>query len=404
MKILVVSSKFPPLLAPESAHTLFLCEKLAKHATVHLITSSAAATTRPLPFTVHAIMPDWSWRSLPRLIGSIRSISPDAILLIYLSWIYDYHPMITFLPTVCRAVARKARFVTQFENVQLMNNQWTRSMGRLVHALGTQGIDGNVGTLLKHSGRLVVMSERHLDELKKIWPPVIQKAVLIPAPPLVRMVDDQGGSVRKRGRTSLGVTDGQLLLVYFGYIYRGKGLEFLFKAASLTLEAVKDLKILLIGGIAHPDYGTELQNLARELGIEDRVTWTGHYEPDTEDPSVFLRAADICALPFDAGVRLNNSSFAAAAAHGLPIITTAGTEMEQEFENGANVWLCRPRDPVALADAIKAIAGDPTLRRRLGTGARQLADQCFSWTRAIDATLSILRSTDETRRPRSPHH
>ncbi len=129
MKVLVISSKFPPLLAPESEHTMFLCQKLAEHETVHLITSSEAATTRTFPFTVHAVMPGWTWRSLPRLIASIRSISPDAILLMYVAWTYNYHPMITFLPTICRVAARNARFVTQFENVQVANNRWTRRIG-----------------------------------------------------------------------------------------------------------------------------------------------------------------------------------------------------------------------------------------------------------------------------------
>lgn len=395
MKVLVVSSKFPPLLAPESAHTMFLCQKLAEHETVHLITSSEAATTQVFPFTVHAVMPDWSWRSLPRLITSIRSISPDAILLMYIGWIYNFHPMITFLPTICRAVARKTRFVTQFENVQVANNRWTRCIGRLVRALpGIRGVDGNVGTLLRHSRGLVVMSARHLDQLEKIWPPVTTKTALIPAPPLLRMVEDGDGSVRKRGRATLGVTDGQLLLAYFGYVYRGKGLEFLLRAVQLVQVTVKDVKLVLIGGIAHPDYETELRELACELGIEDRVMWTGHYEPEAEDPSVFLRAADICALPFDAGVRLNNSSFAVAVAHGLATITTAGPDIEPEFEDGVNVWLCPPRDPRALADAINALAGDPALRERLGAGARRLAEQCFSWTRAIDGTLAMLRGED----------
>lgn len=395
MKVLVISSKFPPLLAPESEHTMFLCQKLAEHETVHLITSSEAATTRTFPFTVHAVMPGWTWRSLPRLIASIRSISPDAILLMYVAWTYNYHPMITFLPTICRVAARNARFVTQFENVQVANNRWTRRIGRLVRALpGTRGVDGNVGTLLRHSRGLVMMSARHLEHLERLWPPVAAKTALIPVPPLLTMVDDGDGSVRKRGRLTLGVTDNQLLVAYFGYVYRGKGLEFLLRAVQLAQATVKDVRLLLIGGIAHPDYETELRELACELGIENRVMWTGHYEPEAEDPSVYLRAADICALPFDDGVHLNNSSFAVAAAHGLATITTAGTGIEPEFEDGVNTWLCPPRDPRALADAINALAGDPALRARLGAGARRLADQCFSWTRTIDGTLAMLRGED----------
>src|SRR3712207_7440015 len=45
-----------------------------------------------------------------------RSSSPDAILLLYIGWIYKHHPMITYAPTIARLLLPRVRFVTQFEN------------------------------------------------------------------------------------------------------------------------------------------------------------------------------------------------------------------------------------------------------------------------------------------------
>jgi len=59
-------------------------------------------------------------------------------------------------------------------------------------------------------------------------------------------------------------------------------------------------------------------------------------------------------LPFDFGVTLNNSSLAAACAHGLPVI---GTETicgrDEELEHGKNIYLCRPQDPEMLRKQIQ---------------------------------------------------
>ena len=102
---------------------------------------------------------------------------------------------------------------------------------------------------------------------------------------------------------------------------------------------------------ARVSYVNELNNLPRTLGIQDKVTWTG----DTEQASLYLHASDLCVLPFDLGIAMNNSSFAAAAAHGLPIISTRGRILERYFAHEENVFLCPPQDPHALAAAIQTL-------------------------------------------------
>ena len=105
----------------------------------------------------------------------------------------------------------------------------------------------------------------------------------------------------------------------------------------------------------------------------------------------------ICVLPFNDGVRLNNSSFAVAASHGLPIVTTLGDSLESPFLDGENVRLCLPKNPVALAAAITELAHSPDMRKRLAAGARRLAESHFSWDRTIDATLRTFQMSSEVK-------
>jgi glycosyltransferase involved in cell wall biosynthesis len=103
-----------------------------------------------------------------------------------------------------------------------------------------------------------------------------------------------------------------------------------------------------------------------------------------------LHAADVCVLPFDEGISLHNSTFAAAATHGLPIITTRGESIEPPFRHNENVVLCPPRDPAALAEAIAELIDRPELRQTLTSGVRRMRDEWFSWERAAARIVATL--------------
>ena len=119
--------------------------------------------------------------------------------------------------------------------------------------------------------------------------------------------------------------------------------------------------------------------------------WTGEYDWDSEEASRCLRAADMAVLPFDGGVCVHNSSFAGASAHELPIITTHGADLEPMFVHTSNVFLCPPKDPDALAQAMETLMARPELRERLSVGAREFTQEWFSWEKAIERTLQALR-------------
>ncbi|MFY9574548.1 MAG: glycosyltransferase, partial [Blastocatellia bacterium] len=101
--------------------------------------------------------------------------------------------------------------------------------------------------------------------------------------------------------------------------------------------------------------------------------------------------SDAFVLPIDIGVQMNNSSFAAAASHGLPIIATRGDKLEEQFVHQENVYLCEPQDPDAMATAIKVLMHDSDLRTRLAEGALRLSEFWFSWEKVIERTFSTLK-------------
>jgi glycosyltransferase involved in cell wall biosynthesis len=80
----------------------------------------------------------------------------------------------------------------------------------------------------------------------------------------------------------------------------------------------------------------------------------------------------------------------AALAHGLPVVTTEPRSQHQEprLVDGENVALVPPDDPAALAEAVVQLMAAPDLRRRLGEGARALA-QSFSWDCIARQTVQL---------------
>jgi glycosyltransferase involved in cell wall biosynthesis len=394
-KLLVVSGAFPPGNSGEAQHALLLSRQLARRGfEVTVLTSVGAVTDGSVE--VWPFMREWSWRELPLFARSLKSSSPDVVLLMYIGWIYNDHPMITYAPTIARLLRPRVRFVTQFENAigavperhGLVVRLPTRAAGA---ATGLWNVGYRFGTLLRDSDRIIVLSEHHLSILTGLVSGARDRSVLIPPPPLMTIAPDTE-NVRQRGRDMLGVEQVHCLIVYLGYLYPGKGLETLIRAFAIVAKKRQNARLAIVGGPLEgfERYAMGIRDLPAELGIEDKVRWTGAYPWDNADGSTMLRASDVYVMPIDVGVALNNSSIGAAAAHGLPLIATRGENIERAFRDRENVLLCRPEDPSAMAAAIETVMDDDELRRRLARGSQALADRLFSWETAVDRTVATL--------------
>jgi glycosyltransferase involved in cell wall biosynthesis len=384
--------------APESGHALFLCEHLARAGVeVHLLTHKDNNFNGPLPsgVKVYSLMDNWSWTQLVKLLHFIRSNRFDTILLIYIDWIYQCHPMITFLPTYVRRLCGTGNVVTQFENESGLSGMqpYERRRDRLMRALiawlaGRKDVHPSYGTLLRDSSHIIALSERHLDAFAMAYPGVRGKAEIIPAPSFVRIPNEDAGSARRRGREALGLQEHEIAIIYYGFLYPLKGVETLITAFSQLPDTTR---LLIVGGTEDEVYAESLRELSRKAGRAGHTRWIGHC--DDEKSSLYLYTADICVLPFNVGVRLNNSSFAAAAAHSLPIVTTRGEMLEEPFIDGENVRLCPPKDPAAMTEAINELINCPELCSRLRSGVQRLMEQRFAADWIVSSTLRLIAGT-----------
>jgi glycosyltransferase involved in cell wall biosynthesis len=171
---------------------------------------------------------------------------------------------------------------------------------------------------------------------------------------------------------------------------RQKGLDVLIRAAALLRDAGPEPppRFFVIGDGELRD---ELQRLVTDLGLEDVVRLVGPTPPG-EVPG-WLAASDVFALPSHyEGMSL---AVMEAMASGLPVVVTrvSGTaELVPDDEHGRVV---PAGDDAALAAAIRELAGDAALRRRLGEKAAEHVRR-FSWDACFAATAGLLQEVAAT--------
>ncbi len=376
--------------APEAAHTHHLAERLAESgADIHVLTSAEVGPISSVGYTVHPLMNQWGWLGLMTILQTIRRSRPDAVLIIYHHMLYWDHPMISLLPLLGRLASTKARFVTQFEHVSLNPLRWPKVAQWLFRRLRWPGkVATNFGLLLVASDRLVFLNNQYRELVRPCAPKAIARSSVIPAPPIMTILSRDEGKTRAQGRQFLGIKENELLLAYFGYIYRSKGIDTLIKALAIASPRLGRFRLLLIGDMLLDGYRDEMRQLASDLGLDGNITWTGYCKP--EEASLYLHAADLCILPFTQGLRLNNSSFAVVASHGLAVLSTAGPDLEPQFIHGENVWLCPPQDPKAMSIALERLATDKELRKKLQGGVDRLTEEWFSWDSVVSKTRQVL--------------
>ncbi len=159
-----------------------------------------------------------------------------------------------------------------------------------------------------------------------------------------------------------------------------KGLSYLIEAASLMPELRESIRFVIVG---EGECLQELKELARQRGLEDVFHFAGFHS----DTSQYMRSFDIFALPsLSEGL---SSAILEAMAHSLPIIATAVGGIPELVKDGENGLLVPPRDPSALASAIRQLVENPEECRRMGIRGRERVEEQFTLDRKIRETEQL---------------
>ncbi|HMH64713.1 MAG TPA: glycosyltransferase, partial [Rhizomicrobium sp.] len=172
--------------------------------------------------------------------------------------------------------------------------------------------------------------------------------------------------------------EGREIIVWMGRQVPVKGLDILVRAFAEIAQQRQQAILVLIG----PDtdnYGvTVLQPLIAELGIADRVIFTGMLTGDEKQGA--LRAADLFVMPS----LTENFALAAieAMAQERPVIVSSGVKTASAIAEAGAGLVVAP-DAGAVAAAMGSLLDDPARRGAMGAAARKLAAR-YAWPAVVE--------------------
>jgi glycosyltransferase involved in cell wall biosynthesis len=122
-------------------------------------------------------------------------------------------------------------------------------------------------------------------------------------------------------RAELGIGADEFVIGFSGSVERWYAIDDMIRALPDLIRYRADTRLLIVGGSLFTDYRTELENLAKDLNISDRVIFTGT-KPYHELPR-YIACMDACTIPLSppewGEIALPNKFFEYSAC-GKPII------------------------------------------------------------------------------------
>ena len=182
---------------------------------------------------------------------------------------------------------------------------------------------------------------------------------------------------------------GTLRLLYFGRLVPDKGVHTAIEALGLLKKSGSADRVeLTVLGDGHPEYKKLLEQKARDLGVADRVHFSGKVA--REDIPERLTHHDVFLFtsvwpePF-------GRTIVEAMMAGLVVIGSDVGGSREIFQHYDQEMLFQPEDAQGLADRITRLLSDPDLCRRLIDSGRHLAFDRFTIRQMTDSIETFLQ-------------
>jgi glycosyltransferase involved in cell wall biosynthesis len=164
-----------------------------------------------------------------------------------------------------------------------------------------------------------------------------------------------------------------------------RGHDRLLAGFRRLLDEIPDARLLLVG---KGEARERLERLTAELGLVDRVVFTGYRDRDLP---AFLAAAD-CFVLMRAGSDESCRAALEAMAAGRPVVAGRVGALPETIAHGESGLLLDDDRPETVASALATILGDPGRRRAMGRAGRRRAEAVFGPDRSVVIVERIYRA------------
>ncbi|WP_445169155.1 glycosyltransferase [Mycolicibacterium sp. Dal123E01] len=188
-------------------------------------------------------------------------------------------------------------------------------------------------------------------------------------------------------------------IVAVGKLLPHNGFDTMIKA----LPNIPDAEYVIVGGaerrrLSRNPEVKRLRALAKELGVADRVVFTGGVAHD-EMPAIIRSADVVTCTPLHGSFGLVPLE---AMACGIPVVASSVGGMLDTVVDEITGRLVMPQRPRECAEAVTSILRDSFLRRSLGSAGRDRACARYTWDRVAADMCRIYERLITARAEHSP--
>ncbi|GAB1483575.1 hypothetical protein MASR2M78_23910 [Treponema sp.] len=207
--------------------------------------------------------------------------------------------------------------------------------------------------LVRRSDRLVVMAEKGAEILRDVYAVPNERIDVIPhGIPDMPFVD----SSAYKGQFGV---EGRAVLLTFGLLGPGKGIEYVIEALPEIVKQHPDVVYIVLGA-THPHlvaregetYRLSLERLTADLGVTEHVIFDNRYV-SLEDLKEFIGATDIYITPYLNEAQITSGTLAYVFGAGKAVVSTPYWHAQELLADDKGI-LVPFRDSAAIADAVCA--------------------------------------------------
>ncbi len=184
--------------------------------------------------------------------------------------------------------------------------------------------------------------------------------------------------------------NGKIVILIFGYIRKGKGIEFAIQAMKILSDRHPDALLLIAGRPLDKDSENYLDTLitqTKDLLLGDSVRFRTKYIPQDEI-RLYFSAADIILFPYSESVGASGPIHNSAGFGRAIVASNEGYHMKEAI--GGSLALFRSRSSQSLAHVLDDVLSSKSRRLAMGETNREYANR-ENWQLAAKRTLDYYR-------------
>ena len=232
------------------------------------------------------------------------------------------------------------------------------------HTMGKKMAEVFSKKILSDVDAVIVPSEKIQDMLKKYG---IEKEIYdIPSGIDMERYESNKSEERRKLRQSLGIKAEECMLLYVGRLAKEKNIEELLE---LLTQLDPKQRLLLVGD---GPYRTELERKADDLGIRERLIFTGMISP--KEVADYYAAGDIFISASNSETQ--GLTYMEAMASALPLLCKADDCLKDVITDGSNGLIYHTKEDFIHRFAL--LKNDFLYRNQIGIMARRSIQERFS--------------------------